>query len=724
MVDEGFSILPATAVPTSGLDLAKLANGRVVEARVASLADGIAIVSSRHGSLQVDVAAFGQRLPAIGDTVRLQVQAAEGGGRPTVTVVDDAAVTPAAVRVEDAVAVLARELRGAAASQTGLAPLYATLAGLERAPAGAVPEAVRALVTQIMGSRLGGGGPPDAAAVRKAFHGSGLFLETRLAAAPGARAGAGEDLKAALFSLRAALETWVGGRGSTAPAGEPRLAPPAGHPGGGGDPSGTMRPEAAAMRSAGAAYAGLGSRAFGRGTAGASDVAGVPGAAAPQRPMVGDPRGAVVAGVPVAAMATGSAPAANGAPPVTVATAVPADDPVAMTVTSAGPSAPRPAGGDPPAGAAVPTDAAVRSGPGRATGPAVRTPTATPDDGGGDGAGNDRPAPPNSAAPAFATVRTPLAGMAPPPAEVAADPLMAAVPSTGTSVAAARLPGSGVEGPTPTVGGTALPGDGDAVVAAGRTMAMPAAASAIAAAAGRDDGIAVLLAAVVKGLEAAGSLTASRPSEMGEAAAALAAIGPERELKPPPPRRGQAPRGQAALAADTVGADGVEGLGRRALERTEGALSRIVLEQFAALDRRNDDGAPSGEARATREWTVEMPIATAAGTGVVQMTVERGGGRGRDPAGAAKAGWRVRFSMDVEPLGPIHVQIGLSGEKLAIGLWAERPDAAVRLGDDVGRLQGALEAAAIPVESIHLAAGRPASGGPGPTAGRFVDVRL
>jgi hypothetical protein len=288
------------------------------------------------------------------------------------------------------------------------------------------------------------------------------------------------------------------------------------------------------------------------------------------------------------------------------------------------------------------------------------------------------------------------------------------VPSGGASLP----PIAGAAGGDEPVGDTSIT-VGPAVV-----TPMPAAGAGIAAAARRDDGIAVLLAAVVKGLEAAGSLTASRPSEMGEAAAALAAIGPERELRPPPPRRGQAPRGQAALSADTVGADGVEGLGRRALERTEGALSRIVLEQFAALDRRNDDGAPSGEVRASREWTVEMPLATAAGTGVVQMTVERDGGRGRDPAGQAKTGWRVRFSMDVEPLGPIHVQIGLAGEKLAIGLWAERPDAAARLGGDVGRLQGALEAAAIPVESIHLAAGRPASGGPGPTAGRFVDVKL
>jgi tetratricopeptide (TPR) repeat protein len=53
--------------------------------------------------------------------------------------------------------------------------------------------------------------------------------------------------------------------------------------------------------------------------------------------------------------------------------------------------------------------------------------------------------------------------------------------------------------------------------------------------------------------------------------------------------------------------------------------------------------------------------------------------------------------MDVEPLGPVHAQIGFSGERLAIGLWVERPDAAARLGGAVGRLEGALAAAAIPV---------------------------
>ena len=733
MVDEGFSILPATAVPTSGLDLAKLANGRVLEARVASLADGIAIVSSRHGSLQVDLAAFGRRLPAVGDTVRLQVQAVEGGGRPTVTVVDDAAAVPSAMRVEDAVAVLARELRGAAASQTGLAPLYATLAGLARAPAGAVPDAVRSLVTQIMGNRLGDGGPPDAAAVRKAFRGSGLFLETRLAAAPGSRTGAGEDLKAALFSLRAALEKWVGGPGTSAATGEVRSkpiatgaaarlggeAPPTGAAGG-SETAGTMRPDAAAMRNAGAAYAGLASRVGGRGAGFAGEVAGAPGTM-PARPAVDlgaacpAAPGATIVSVPTTP--TGAAPSLAGVAPSTPA-------------TGEGPALPAAASG--PVGAAAPSGiSAAAAVPVGETGVTVAVATASA----AAGAGSSPP----SAPAIVAAVPPSLAAAGPAVSGVPVDPLVAATAPTGPGpsarVALGMLPGGGpvtvssvgvaLPGVMPTGDGAPGLGDGDRPIAAGAAAIapVPGANAALAAAAGRDDGIAVLLAAVVKGLEAAGSLTASRPSEMGEAAAALAAIGPERDLRPPPPRRGQAPRGQAALSAETIGEDGVEGLGRQALERTEGALSRIVLEQFAALDRRNDDGTPGVEARATREWMVEMPIATADGTGVVQMTVERDGGRARS-VDAARTGWRVRFSMDVEPLGPIHAQIGLSGEKLAIGLWAERPDAAARLGGDVGRLQGALEAAAIPVESIHLATGRPSTGGPSPTAGRFVDVKL
>jgi hypothetical protein len=886
-VDEGFSVTPATAVPTSGLDLAKLASGRVVEARIASLAEGIALVASRHGTLQVDLAQFGDRLPAVGDAVRLQVQPVEGGGKPAITVVEH---TPAAgeasaaraAATEDPVLVLARAVRTAAATQTGLAPLYATLAGLAAAPQGSVPEPVRALVAQLMGARLAEGAAPNAEAVRKAFAGSGIFLESRLAAGPGRSAAPAEDLKAALFSLRAALEKWVGG----APA-----AAAGSTPSGGGAPAGSGSAAAtsaggAAPRSAGPPATAVPSSGEGSARTGLGRLVGTAygvGAAAPASTSSGGPPGAAVTAAGASATTAAGPASPRPADPAALggraAPAVP-DDPEGATTSptfsaartspptasppspslpspslpsSSTPAAPATAFGSapvsggttpssvdlggsmprvgegqppgtaggiaPPLGAAggpVPPGAGtvsvtpappVTAGPQIAAPPSpappvssAPTPPATPGPpmaglptpGGSTLPNGPPPAPPSPtpsapSPPAGATVSVPPAAtvVAPfvpapfPPAggtvpardpsvgdgpPIPGRPAITVVPAPGptstvagatgaspmapsispTVVAAASPPaGPATTGPiaaaaTPLAGGTtprpgaaspsletARVGDGAIESPLGPSASAPGApvGAPSTAAAGEDDAVTALLKVVVRGLELAGSLTSTRPGEASEVVAALAGIGPERELKPPPPRRGQAPRGQAAQPIDGVGEDGVEGLAKRALERTEGALSRILLEQFAALDRRPEDPTRP-EAGTQRQWTAEMPIATAAGTGVVQMTVERDGGRARPGEASASTGWRVRFSLDVEPLGPIHARIGLSGEKLSIGLWAERPDAAARLGDDVGRLQGALEAAAIPVESIHLATGRPASSTAAATAGRFVDVKL
>ncbi|MER2604357.1 MAG: flagellar hook-length control protein FliK, partial [Siculibacillus sp.] len=183
--------------------------------------------------------------------------------------------------------------------------------------------------------------------------------------------------------------------------------------------------------------------------------------------------------------------------------------------------------------------------------------------------------------------------------------------------------------------------------------------------------------------------------------------------------------GGHAIRAGSRARGRVEGLGARALERTEGALQRILLEQYAVLDTRGDDAAATAEVRAQqREWTAELPLATATGTSIVQMTVERDAPEAG--ATAASSGWRVRFALDVEPIGPVHAQIGLAGEHLSIGLWVERADMAARLADEVGQLRGALEAAAIPVEAIHLSTGAPPTAGRAATAGsgRFIDVSL
>ncbi len=605
-VDDALSVHPTQATFTSGLDLATLTAGRVVEARVVSLAESQAVLVGRFGTFQVDL---GTTAATVGDVLRFEVKAVAGGdgkSGPTLSLLGpastDAAAPAAAAAVDRA---LGEAVGRAVGRQSGLAPLYAALAGLAGAPAATVPEPVRALVRQLMDARLAASGNPTGASVAEAFRGSGLFLESRLAAT-GTMAPS-QDLKAGLMALADALGDWLGPKrpAPTPPTGPvaivrlpssaaaPVETPPAADPGSSAAPT-----DVAAAPTA----AGLGDLSSRRATA-AYGAARVPAATPPGAP------GATSPGAPAA-----TSPSAPGATPASAA-APPRSGPAASAYPL------------PPAPSAAPTASPL---------PATSAVAA---------------APPSAAIAAVAAKDVPLA-----PAAAGAD--FAAPPRPGIPLAAA---------------------DVDA---------------------------------------AAATVTAA-------ASAADERTRTDRILRPPPPRRGAVPRGQPPLPPETAGSGSaeVESLGRRALDRTEGALQRILLEQYAVLDRHDDPTAGTAAGRQSA-WTAELPIATRDGTGVVQLTVERDGG-GRGGSSSQKpAGWRVRFALDVEPLGPVTAQVGLAGEHLSIGLWIERPEVAARLAAGVGELRGALEAAAIPVEAIHVAAGRPPEAAKPAASGRFVDVSL
>jgi hypothetical protein len=83
-------------------------------------------------------------------------------------------------------------------------------------------------------------------------------------------------------------------------------------------------------------------------------------------------------------------------------------------------------------------------------------------------------------------------------------------------------------------------------------------------------------------------------------------------------------------------------------------------------------------------------------------------------------GWRVNFSVDVEPMGPVHAQVSLSGHRAAVRLWAERSPTATALRESVGELSDALKQAALePAEVVVRDGAPPRPLKPG--AGRFVD---
>ena len=113
--------------------------------------------------------------------------------------------------------------------------------------------------------------------------------------------------------------------------------------------------------------------------------------------------------------------------------------------------------------------------------------------------------------------------------------------------------------------------------------------------------------------------------------------------------------------------------GRQLIAQTDGALARQTLLQAASLP----DQPDMPRAEASQRWTFEIPFATPQGTSIAQFEVSRDG---RMPQADPQARiWRARFSLDVEPMGPVHALIALSGARASVTLWAERATSASRL---------------------------------------------
>ena len=86
--------------------------------------------------------------------------------------------------------------------------------------------------------------------------------------------------------------------------------------------------------------------------------------------------------------------------------------------------------------------------------------------------------------------------------------------------------------------------------------------------------------------------------------------------------------------------------------------------------------------------------------------------------------WRARFSLDVEPAGPVHALISLTGEKTSVRIWAERPATAAQLRAGASELSQALSRAELQPGDIVIRDGAPPQAAPAARAGHFLDRAL
>jgi hypothetical protein len=205
----------------------------------------------------------------------------------------------------------------------------------------------------------------------------------------------------------------------------------------------------------------------------------------------------------------------------------------------------------------------------------------------------------------------------------------------------------------------------------------------------------------------------ARPSVVDEAEVARTNV-------PPPPISGALPTAQPVLPATLVSNSPAESAMHRLLADTDAAIARQTLLQVASLPDRVDTMGPRVDPTVPR-WNFEIPFATPQGTAMAQFEISREGGGSE--VKAARRVWRARFSLDVEPAGPVHALVSLAGDKTSVRMWAERPATAAQLRAGTAQLSQALSKAELQPGDIVIRDGAPPQRAPA-RAGHFLDRAL
>ncbi len=189
---------------------------------------------------------------------------------------------------------------------------------------------------------------------------------------------------------------------------------------------------------------------------------------------------------------------------------------------------------------------------------------------------------------------------------------------------------------------------------------------------------------------------------------------------PPPPISGALPAAQPVMPATLVASSTSEAAMQHLLADTDGAIARQTLLQVASLPDQVSTTTGRVDPVAPR-WNFEIPFATPQGTAMAQFEISREGGG--TEAEAAKRIWRARFSLDVEPAGPVHALVSLNGERTSVRMWAERPATVDQLRAGVSQLSQALSRAELQPGDIVIRDGAPAHPAAA-RAGHFLDRAL
>lgn len=208
---------------------------------------------------------------------------------------------------------------------------------------------------------------------------------------------------------------------------------------------------------------------------------------------------------------------------------------------------------------------------------------------------------------------------------------------------------------------------------------------------------------------------ASRQDHGGVPSDQQADPAPDQSARLAPPRRDGPLVPQPAAEPSLAPGEKPLAIAETLLDQTEAALDRIKLAQYASLPlepARQDGTQPA------QRWLAEIPLAFQQGITMLPLQVERDAPR-RDAQGVSPPVWRIRFALDVEPMGPLQGVVTLQGRDVGVSIWAEREETSQLLRGAAPGLEGALLDADFASGAIDIHTGQPRV--MQPTAGQFLD---
>lgn len=131
------------------------------------------------------------------------------------------------------------------------------------------------------------------------------------------------------------------------------------------------------------------------------------------------------------------------------------------------------------------------------------------------------------------------------------------------------------------------------------------------------------------------------------------------------------------------------------LNKTEGAIARIVLDQLASLPQ--NDGKQN-------VWQLEIPFTDGQHTGAVKLKINRDG---KARQAGEQANWTVVLELNPPGLGTLHSRISLVGDVIDTYFWSDRQATTALIQDHLDLLFARYTQAGLAVGQLNALDGAP-----------------